>query len=163
MKSTFAASLEPATSTRLRYSEISSRAPLSRRPRGEGVYLPTPGISRASADDAAAVIGLTGVACEWVGCEWPEGPDEEEEDARRKGSKCSLRRSNSSESGAESSNFCNCATEGKHVQRSKTTGEYTVRRNELTGEAGWLFERDVDLGGIPSAVIAVKEKGRLAD
>ena len=30
---------------------------------------------------------------------------EEEEDARRNGSKCSLSRSNSSDSGAESSNF----------------------------------------------------------
>lgn len=75
------------------------------------MYFPTPGISRANADDAAAVIGLTGVACECececAACEWPERPEEEEEDARKKGSKCSLRRSNSSDSGAESSNFCN--------------------------------------------------------
>ena len=72
------------------------------------MYFPTPETSRANADDAAAVIGLTGVACECAACEWPVRP-EEEEDARKKGSKCSLRRSNSSESGAESSNFCNCA------------------------------------------------------
>jgi hypothetical protein len=110
MKSTFAASFVPPTSTRLRYSEMSSRAPLSRRPRGAGVYFPTPGISRAKADDAAAVMGLIGVACECVGCEWPARPEEEEEeDARKNGSKCSLSRSNSSDSGAESSNFCNCA------------------------------------------------------
>ena len=83
------------------------------------MYFPTPGMSRASADDAAAVMGLTGVACEWVVCEWPVRPDEEEEDARRKGSKCSLRRSNSSESGAESSNFCNCAAEGKKARKVK--------------------------------------------
>lgn len=63
-------------------------------------------MSRANADDAAAVMGLIGVACECVACEWPVRP-EEEEDARRNGSKCSLMRSNSSESGAESSNFCN--------------------------------------------------------
>lgn len=107
MKSTLAPSFVPPTSTRLRYSEISSRAPLSRLPRGAGVYFPTPGISRANADDAAAVIGLTGVGwCECAACEWPERLAEEE-DARKKGSKCSLRRSNSSESGAESSNFCN--------------------------------------------------------
>ena len=72
------------------------------------MYFPTPGISRAKADEAAAVIGLTGVACECAACEWPVRPEEEEEgEARKKGSKCSLRRSNSSESGAESSNFCN--------------------------------------------------------
>lgn len=107
MKSTLVPSFVPPTSTRLRYSWISSRAPLSRLPRGAGVYFPTPGISRDNADDAAAVIGLTGVACECAACEWPERPEEEEEDARKKGSKCSLRRSNSSDSGAESSNFCN--------------------------------------------------------
>ena len=106
-KSTLEASFVPATSTRLRYSASSSRGPLSRRPRGVGVYFTTPGISRANADDAAAVMGLMWVGCECVACEWPERP--EEEDARRKGSKCSLRRSNSRESGAESSNLCNCA------------------------------------------------------
>jgi hypothetical protein len=73
------------------------------------VYLLTPGISRAKAEDAAAVMGLTCGVCECAAWEWPVRP--EEEDARRKGSKCSLRRSNSSESGAESSNFCNCAAE----------------------------------------------------
>jgi hypothetical protein len=104
MKSTLEVSLVPATSTRLRYSASSSRGPLSRRPRGAGVYFTTPGISRANADDAAAVMGLMWAGCECVACGWPE-----EEDARRKGSKCSLRRSNSRESGAVSSTLCNCA------------------------------------------------------
>jgi hypothetical protein len=36
-------------------------------------------------------------------------------------------------------------------------------RTTLTREAGWLSERDVDLGGVPSAVTAVEGKGRLAD
>lgn len=107
MKSTLEASFLPATSTRLRYSASSSRGPLSRRPRGAGVYFTTPGMSRANADEAAAVMGLMWAGCECAACEWPERP--EEEDARRKGSKCSLRRSNSRESGAESSNLCNCA------------------------------------------------------
>jgi hypothetical protein len=33
----------------------------------------------------------------------------------------------------------------------------------LTGEASRLLKRYVDLGGIPSTVIAVKKEGRLAD
>ena len=113
MKSTLEASFVPATSTRLRYSASSSRGPLSRRPRGAGVYFTTPGISRANADDAAAVMGLMWAECECAACEWPERP--EEEDARRKGSKCSLRRSNSRESGAESSNLCNCAARTRQL------------------------------------------------
>jgi len=67
IKSTLAPSFVPPTSTRLRYSEISSRAPLSRLPRGAGVYFATPGISRANADDAAALMGLTG-GCECAAC-----------------------------------------------------------------------------------------------
>ena len=113
MKSTLEASFVPATSTRLRYSASSSRGPLSRRPRGAGVYFTTPGISRANADDAAAVMGLMWAECECAACEWPESA--EEEDARRKGSKCSLRRSNSRESGAESSNLCNCAARTRQL------------------------------------------------
>jgi hypothetical protein len=89
------------------------------------VYFATPGISRAKADDAAAVMGLIGVACECV--EWPVRPEEvEEEEARKNGSKCSLSRSNSSESGAESSNFCNCAVGSRHVNR----WEFTKRKRE---------------------------------
>jgi hypothetical protein len=165
MKSALVASLVPPTSTRLRYSEISSRAPLSRRPRGPGVYFPTPGTSRANADDAAAVMGLIGVACGCAACEWPARPEEEEEeDARKKGSKCSFSRSNSSESGAESSNFCNCAAWSRRETRlgyEKQTKENA--RMTLTREAGRLFERYVDLGRVPSAVVAVKEEGGLAD
>jgi hypothetical protein len=59
MKSTLAPSFVPPTSTRLRYSEAHP-APLSRLPRGAGSVLSTPGISRANADDAAAVMGLMG-------------------------------------------------------------------------------------------------------
>jgi len=43
--------------------------------------------------------------CE-AGCKWDEEKDGTD-DARKKGSKCSFNLSNSKESGAESSNFCN--------------------------------------------------------
>ena len=92
------------TSIRLLYSDISSRLGLSRptRLRERGLYLLTPGTSREIASDAAAVIGLEW-AC-WVLRRWCEAEDEAEE-ARINGSKCSLRRSNSRLSGAESSCF----------------------------------------------------------
>ena len=71
--------------------------------RGGGLYLATPGISRARAEDAAAVMGLTCVGCEDV----PETCVELREET--KGSKKSLSRSNSRNSGAESSVFCSCS------------------------------------------------------
>ena len=67
------------------------------RERERGLYLPTPGMSRARADEAAAVMGFV-----WAWCEDVLGRVAEEVDARRKGSKCSFNRSNSSDSGAAS-------------------------------------------------------------
>jgi hypothetical protein len=92
------------TSIRLRYSGISSRFGLSRptRLRERGLYLLTPGTSREMASEAAAVIGFEWVC--WVVRKWCEAEDEADE-ARMNGSKCSLRRSNSRLSGAESSYF----------------------------------------------------------
>ena len=104
-------------STRALYVGISSLFaffPLFRERVG-GWYFPTPGISRASAEDAAAVIGLM---CVWEWCEevleaWLRATAE----ARRKGSKCSFRRSNSSDSGAESSVLCSCSRDSVRAQR----------------------------------------------
>lgn len=90
------------TSILLRYSGISSRPGLSRptRLRERGLYLLTPGTSRERASEAAAVIGLE-LPC-WTVRKWCEVDDEADE-ARINGSKCSLSRSNSRLSGAESS------------------------------------------------------------
>lgn len=109
MKSASLAIPLPLTSTRLLYSGISSLfalLSLLARPRGAAeVYLPTPGISRARAAEAAAVREAVRDVCEVCVCSW----EEERDDVRRKGSKCSLSLSNSSESGAESSERCSWA------------------------------------------------------
>jgi len=79
------------TSIRLRYSGISSRFGLSRpaRLRERGLYLLKPGTLRERASEADAVIRL-----EWVCCA-VRGVEEEAGNERMKGSKCSLRRSDS--------------------------------------------------------------------
>lgn len=159
MKSRSCSPPAPATdvSTRLRYSGDSSLEPLSRpRVRGWGVYLLTPGMSRARAEDAAAVMGFTWEWCEWdaVDGAWAE------EDARRKGSKFSLRRSNSSDSGAESSYFCSCARGGEEDVHERARDRRVGGR---TCEPCGLFERNVHLGRVPPAVVAVEKEGRLAD
>jgi hypothetical protein len=71
-------------------------------PDTQGLYLLTPGSSRGITSEAAAVIGLKWMC--WVLLKWCEAEDEADE-ARMNGSKCSLRRSNSRLSGAESSYF----------------------------------------------------------
>ena len=92
------------TSIRLRYSGISSRFGPSRptRVREMGLYLPTPGTSRRIASEAAAVIGFEWTC--WVLRRWC-GAEDEADEARMNGSRCSLSRSNSRLSGAESSCF----------------------------------------------------------
>jgi hypothetical protein len=49
------------------------------------------------------------------------------------------------------------------VNLLKNYGDMKNVRTTLTREAGGLFERYADLGGVPSAVTTVKEEGRLAD
>lgn len=100
----------------------------------------TPGMSRARAADAAAVIELVRRRCECAALlGWAAGAfavvEEESDDARMTGSKCSFSRSNSSESGAESSNFCSCAEE---LLRNQKTFVHDAR----TGETSGLLERD---------------------
>jgi hypothetical protein len=51
-----------------------------------------------------------------------------------------------------------------HIKVLRTTEIMkNVRTDSLTCEACGLLERYADLGGVPSAVTAVKEKGRLAN
>jgi hypothetical protein len=126
-------------STRLRYSGISSLLAVLSRPtvpfplRARGLYLLTPVISRARAAEAAAVMELVRTRCECAALlGWAAGAfevEEESDDARMTGSKCSFSRSNSSESGAESSNFCSCA--GALCSDGACGKETTYRRGQL--------------------------------
>jgi hypothetical protein len=108
-------------------------------------------MSRLRADAAAAVIEL--VCGVWVGgtCEL--------ELARRKGSKCSLSRSNSRASGAESSYFCSCA-DNNNIELHADGGDVDVG---LTCKSSRLFEGDSHFSRVPSAVITIEKKWRLSD
>lgn len=86
-----------------------------------------------------------------------EETEEESDDARRKGSKCSFKRSNSSESGAESSNFWSWAVGGQIKILEKGKCEW------LTSQTSRFLECYAHLGRVPSAVVAVQEERWFAD
>ena len=114
----------------------------------------TPGTSRERASEAAAVIGLEWTC--WAVRKWCDAEDEADE-ARMKGSKCSLRRSNSRLSGAESSCFWSWSRAFIDFVRFVRSG-IDLSKKARTCETCRFLEGDPHFRRVPATVTTIQEE-----